>query len=149
VVMTANSGHELGHLGLDDFLARRPGWERDALWLHWGANLGAAGGRLSVMSSSEELRVLATSELARAGQRPDVLAPVTQVPSGETRDIHRAGGRYVTLVGTNPWFHLPQDRLPHTVDTQAVTRIAAGAAGLVQRLAGSGWPTASPDQCAV
>jgi hypothetical protein len=149
VVMTANSGHELGHLGLDDFLARRPGWERDALWLHWGANLGAAGGRLSVMSSSEELRVLATSELARAGQRPDVLAPVTQVPSGETRDIHRAGGRYVTLVGTNPRSHLPQDRLPHTVDTQAVTRIAAGAAGLVQRLAGSGWPTASPDQCAV
>jgi hypothetical protein len=149
VVMTANSGHELGHLGLDDFLARRPGWERDALWLHWGANLGAAGGRLSVMSSSEELRALAASELERAGQRPDVLAPVTQVPSGETRDIHRVGGRYVTLVGTNPWFHLPQDRLPHTVDTQAVTRIAAGAAGLVQRLAGSGWPTASPDQCAV
>src|SRR5690242_5260922 len=28
VVFTANSGHELGHLGLDDFLARRPGWER-------------------------------------------------------------------------------------------------------------------------
>jgi hypothetical protein len=74
VVMTANSGHELGHLGLDDFLARRPGWERDALWLHWGANLGAAGGRLSVMSSSEELRALAASELERAGQRPDVLA---------------------------------------------------------------------------
>ncbi len=138
VVLTANSGHELGHLGLDDFLARRPGWEHDALWLHWGANLGASGGRLSVMSSSEELRTLAASELERVGHRPDVLAPVTQVPSGETRDIHRAGGRYVTLVGTNPWFHLPQDRLPHSVDTLAVTRIAAGAARLAQRLAGSG-----------
>jgi hypothetical protein len=138
VVMTANSGHELGHLGLDDFLARRSGWERSALWLHWGANLGAAGGRLSVMSSSEELCALAASELARAGRRADVLAPATQVPSGETRDIHRAEGRYVTFVGTNPWFHLPQDRLPHSVDTRAVTRIAAGAAGLVLRLAGSG-----------
>ena len=137
VVMTANSGHELGHLGLDDFLARRPGWERSALWLHWGANLGAVGGRFSVTSSSEELRALAASELERAGQQPDVLAPVTQVPSGETRDIHRAGGRYVTFVGTNPWFHLPQDRLPHSVDTRAVTRIAAGAARLVLRLAGS------------
>jgi len=28
VVFTANSGHELGHLGLDDFMARRPGWQR-------------------------------------------------------------------------------------------------------------------------
>src|SRR5271157_1485447 len=48
VVLTANSGHELGHLGLGAFVAQRPGWERDALWVHWGANLGAAGGRLTV-----------------------------------------------------------------------------------------------------
>jgi hypothetical protein len=53
------------------------------------------------------------------------------VPSGETRDIHRAGGRYVTLVGSNPWFHLPQDRWPHTVEADAVTRIAAAAGALV------------------
>ena len=90
------------------------------------------------MSSSEKLRALAASELAQAGQQPDVLAPMTEVPSGETRDIHRAGGRYVTLVGTNPWFHLPQDRLPYSLDTNAVTRIAAGAARLVLRLAGPG-----------
>ena len=75
VVLTANSGHELGHLGLDAFIARRPGWERDALWLHWGANLGAAGGRLTVMSASDELRALAARELTRSGQPPDVLAP--------------------------------------------------------------------------
>ena len=95
-------------------------------WLHWGANLGAAGGRLTVMSASDDLRALAAHELARAGQPPDVLAPATQVPSGETRDIHRAGGRYVTLVGSNPWFHLPQDRWPHAVDVDAVERIAEG-----------------------
>ena len=134
VVMTANSGHELGHLGLDDFVARRPGWERDALWLHWGANLGASGGRLSVMSSSEELRALAAGELEQAEQRPDMLAPVTQVPSGETRDIHRAGGRYVTLVGSNPWFHLPQDRWPDTVDVAVIKRIAVAAAEVAVRL---------------
>src|SRR3954454_16762191 len=44
VVFTANSGHELGHLGLDDFMARRPGWERPineggATWIHFGANI--------------------------------------------------------------------------------------------------------------
>lgn len=136
VVLTANSGHELGHLGLDDFIACRPGWDGPveqggAIWLHWGANLGAAGGTLSVMSVDETLRALAAVQLASAGQRPDVLVPVTQVPSGETRDIHRAGGRYVTLVGSNPLFHLPQDRWPHAVDVPAVARIAAAAARMV------------------
>jgi hypothetical protein len=129
VVLTANSGHELGHLGLDDFVARRPGWETTALWLHWGANLGATGGRLSVMSTDDALRAIAADAV-----RPDVLAPKTQVPSGETRDIHRAGGRYVTLVGSNPWFHLPQDRWPHAVDVGAVERIAGAAAKLVVEL---------------
>jgi hypothetical protein len=139
VVFTANSGHELGHLGLDDFMARRPGWERPiseggATWIHFGANIGAAGGELSVQSASDDLRQLTGTELARTGQTPIVVAPKTLVPSGETRDIHRAGGRYVTLVGSNPFFHLPQDRWPHAVDPDAVTRVAAAAAGLVVEL---------------
>jgi hypothetical protein len=52
----------------------------------------------------------------------------------ETRDIHRAGGRYVTLVGSNPLFHLPQDRWPYAVDTDVMTRVAAAAAALVVKL---------------
>ncbi len=139
VVLTANSGHELGHLGLDDFVARRPGWDRPveqggAVWVHWGANLGAANGTLSVMSADNGLRALAAMELVRAGHTPDALAPSSHVPSGETRDIHRAGGRYVTLVGSNPLFHLPQDRWPHSVEVAAVARIAAAAARLVVSL---------------
>jgi len=134
VVLTANSGHELGHLGLDEFMARRPGWEREATWLHWGANLGAVGSRLTVMSTSDDIRSLAVRELASAGQPPDVIAPNTQVPSGETRDIHRAKGRYLTLVGSNPWFHLPTDRWPHSIDVGAVARIASAAAHIVVAL---------------
>ncbi len=139
VVLTANSGHELGHLGLDDFVGRRSGWDGPvkkggATWLHCGANLGAAGGTLSVMSADDALRSLAAAELANAGQRPVVLVPATQLPSGETRDIHLAGGRYVTLVGSNPLFHLPQDRWPHAVDVPSVARIAAAAAHMVVAL---------------
>jgi hypothetical protein len=139
VIFTANSGHELGHLGLDDFMARRPGWERPiseggATWIHFGANIGASDGVLSLQSASDDLRLLTEVELTRAGQAPDVVAPKTLVPSGETRDIHRAGGRYVTLVGSNPLFHLPQDRWPHAVDAEAVTRIAAAAAAMVVKL---------------
>ena len=139
VVFTANSGHELGHLGLDHFMARRPGWERPiseggATWIHFGANIGAAGGELSLLSASADLRQLTAAELARAGRAPDVTASTTLVPSGETRDIHRAGGRYLTLVGSNPLFHLPQDRWPHAVDPDVVTRVAAAAAALVLKL---------------
>src|SRR4051812_7816558 len=52
VVFTANTGHELGHLGLDDFIARRRGWDREtaacgAFWVHYGANIGATDGMLS------------------------------------------------------------------------------------------------------
>jgi hypothetical protein len=136
VILTANSGHELGHFGIDDFLLRRPGWERPqaeggALWLHYGANIGARGGALTVMSNREEWRALAAEALP-----PHAAAPATQVPSGETRDIHRAGGAYLTLVGSNPFFHLPQDRWPHVVDVAAIARIAAAAARLAATLAG-------------
>jgi hypothetical protein len=134
VVFTANTGHELGHLGLDEFVASRPGWEQGATWVHFGANLGAAGGTLSVMSASDDLRALAQAELTATGQPPDTIAPKTTVPSGETRDIRRAGGRYLTLVGTNKLFHLPQDRWPHAVDVAAIARIAMASARMVVAL---------------
>ncbi len=136
VVFTANSGHELGHIGLDDFIARRPGWDQPggAQWVHYGANLGASDGTLTLLCNDDAMRAMTADALTAAGRPPELLAPGSQVPSGETRDIHRAGGRYVTLVGSNRLFHLPQDRWPHAVDTPAITRIAAGAASLVTAL---------------
>src|SRR4029077_20249684 len=98
VIFTANSGHELGHLGLDDFIARRPGWERPlagggAVWGHYGANIGAVGGELAILSTSEDLRALAAAELARAGRPADRIAPKTLVPSGAAAGLQRAGRR--------------------------------------------------------
>ena len=139
VILTANSGHELGHLGLDDFMWRRPGWERPideggAIWVHYGANIGAVEGELYIQSSSDDLRALATTGLTRSGRQPHRIVLKTLVPTGETRDIHRAGGCYVTLVGTNPLFHLPQDRWPYAVDASAIARVAAAASRLVLAL---------------
>jgi hypothetical protein len=139
VILTANSGHELGHLGLDNFMWRRPGWERPideggAIWVHYGANIGAVEGELYIQSSSDDLRALATTGLTRSGRQPHRIVLKTLVPTGETRDIHRAGGCYVTLVGTNPLFHLPQDRWPYAVDASAIARVAAAASRLVLAL---------------
>ena len=136
VVFTANTGHELGHTGLDDFVARRPDWDREggADWVHFGANLGAAGSVLSLVSNQDDLRALGLAELNAAGHPPDDMPWPWFVPSGETRDIHKAGGRYLTLVGTNRLFHLPQDRWPHSVDVPAVARIGEAAARMVLAL---------------
>ncbi len=134
VVLTANSGHEIGHIGLDDFLARRPGWDQPggASWVHYGANIGSAQGELHILSNADDLRTLFQDQLSAARHPANRLAEKSFVPNGETRDIHKAGGHYLTLMDTNRLFHLPQDRFPESVDVEAIARIAAGsAAGVV------------------
>ena len=101
VVFTANSGHELGHIGLDDFIARRPGWDRPggATWVHYGANLGATGGKLTLLSNDETLRALtrqtpdASGSAARCGaaEHPCAERRNTRHPS-RRRALRDAGG---------------------------------------------------------
>ena len=83
------------------------------------------------MSADTVLRRAMQSALEASGRPVDTMVPMTQVPNGETRDIHRAGGRYLTLVGNNRLFHLPQDRYPELVDVPAIARIAHAAARMV------------------
>ncbi len=136
VVFTANSGHELGHTGLDAFLAGRVGWDRagGASWVHFGANIGASAGQLFIQSNADDLRALFAGELARAEWPANRVAEKSVVPSGETRDIHKSGGHYLTLVGTNRLFHLAADRFPDSVDVRAIARIAEGSAAAVVAL---------------
>src|SRR3954454_9186374 len=55
VMFVASSGHELGHLGLDDFMARRPGLVSGAkAWIHLGANIGAAQGPGNNLQASDD-----------------------------------------------------------------------------------------------
>lgn len=135
VVLVASSGHELGHIGLDDFMERRKTLVTGADWLHFGANIGATDSRLALQSPQDDLRRSGSEALAGAGH-PATLAPATTVPLGESRAIHRAGGRYLTFIGSNAKFHLPQDRWPDAVDLPAVTRIAGAAAQVAVAMAG-------------
>ena len=137
VIFSATSGHEIDHVGLDDFVARRPGWEKRATWIHYGASLGATGSRLTIQSNQDDFRALVVQHLTAAGHPPHALAPKMQVPTGETRDIHLAGGRYLTVgapPASNALFHLPQDRWPDAVDVPAIARIAEGVAKTVVEL---------------
>ena len=124
VIFTANSGHELGHLGLHDFCERRPAIEKTATWIHFGANIGAAkehGQSLIVLSNDDDLRALVDG----SALKPDRVDDKTSVPRGETKEIHLAGGKYLTVMGTLDLFHQPDDVLSNNCcDIDEIARIA-------------------------
>lgn len=125
----ATFGHELGHLGLQHHLRRRVDVSGPPDWLHLGANLGAVNSTLTVLSPSGRLRALLAASLPQvrideSGRRP----------RSEARNIHDAGHRYVSIVGTSTFFHLPQDRLAVAVDVEAVGLLAGAVAAAVVAL---------------
>ena len=56
-------------------------------------------------------------------------------PGGEARNIHDGDGRYVSMLGSSPFFHNIEDRWPASVDVEAVARFSGAFAELAVRLA--------------
>ncbi|GAC1530838.1 MAG: hypothetical protein NVS3B12_05950 [Acidimicrobiales bacterium] len=130
VMYLATSGHELGYLGLRRALSADLGQIGDgALWLHLGANLGARGGSVRLTASDAGLASLGTSVLEGGGCR---LAgpPSIGGAMGEGSVLARRGARYISVVGTNDWFHLRSDRWPDSVDDAEVGRLARATSAL-------------------
>jgi hypothetical protein len=155
VLFVASSGHELGHLGIDAFVDRRPGIVPKTVgWIHLGANIGAAmlpatTGQTSdspesrnatvavragnaIQASDDEfediLNRAMTSENLRIARRN----PRGTVPGGEAETVHRGGGRYVSVIGSNALFHNPADRGLNAVDLGVIarfTKVFASVAG--------------------
>ena len=135
-VFVASSGHELGHLGLESFIHRRSELVKGAAaWVHLGANIGAAGGRTRLQASDDAIEQVALEAMTRAGTGSRQHVPRGTVPAGEARNIHLGGGRYVSLLGSSPFFHSQADRWPAAVDAAAVSRFAAAVAEVVGSLA--------------
>lgn len=136
LVAVASSGHELGHYGLGRFLAARPGLVKSAAaWIHFGANIGAAGGTPRLQTSDDAIEALAGEALANAGVLVRQRVPRGTRPGGEARNIHDGGGRYVSILGSGPFFHNIADRWPASVDVAAVARFGDAFAALAVRLA--------------
>ena len=112
LIFTANSGHELGHVGLDQYIAQEPDLVSGAtIWIHLGANFAANGSSIRVQASSRKLmrrieRLIPHETQTEIGTRP----------GGEARNIYDGGGRYVSILGSNSLFHHPNDRLNNNVD---------------------------------
>ncbi len=138
VIFVASSGHELGHYGLDAFLRTRSGLVKQAsAWMHFGANIGAAGGAARLQSSDDAIEQIAMTSLESAGATIRQRVPRGTVPGGEARNIHVGGGRYVSMLGSGPRFHSEKDRWPDAVDVDAVARFSQAMAGVAVRLAGA------------
>ena len=77
VIFTANTGHELGHVGLDHYLATNPGLAAGAhAWLHLGANFAARDGAIRYQASDDAFLALGVDQLTAAGVPPNAVAPI-------------------------------------------------------------------------
>lgn len=126
VIFSANTGHELGHVGMQRFLDANEALVPEAhCWIHLGANFAAAlQPNVRLQASDEATMTLADAALARHRAPPMVRTEIGSAPFGEARDIDAGGGRYVSIVGANGAFHHPADRWPDFVDLQRTVDIA-------------------------
>ena len=126
VHFVASSGHELGHLGIDAFIAQRPGIVTRAVgWLHLGANIGAAVEPGTTLQASDDgVDEALTRALTAAGLVVDRRVARGAVPAGEAEAVHRGGGRYASTIGGNGLFHNPDDRGPNTIDVTAIAKFS-------------------------
>jgi hypothetical protein len=139
VVALATCGHELGHIGAHRAFAREPELASEShLVIHLGANLGCAEAeRLTVRSNVEGLAARMAEALVAAGHPRLAIEAVTGgKANGEAHEIEERGGRYLSLIGDNPWFHAPEDRWPHSICLPRAEAIARAVALVAVEQAG-------------
>ncbi len=126
----ATGGHELGHLGLKQAMAR--GLPKARLVLHLGANLGCAGdARLMIRSHDPGLAEALATALADAGYPRDAITANPPGPvGGEAHEIAHAGLPFLSMIGANPHFHDRADRLAN-LDVARVALMSEAAAKVI------------------
>jgi hypothetical protein len=158
VLFVASSGHELGHLGIDAFVDRRPDIVRQSVgWIHLGANIGAAmlpattpqvsddsperrhatpvmGSGNTIQASDDEFEAALSRAMTSEGLGIARRNPRGAVPGGEAETVHRGGGRYLSVIGSNALFHNPADRGAEAVDLAAIARFTKAFAAVAEVL---------------
>jgi len=137
VLFVASSGHELGHRGIDTFIERLPGLVSAAkAWIHLGANIGAAQGPgNNLQASDDEMESMMAEVMTKAGLRIVRRLPRGAVPRGEAENVHRGGGRYISIIGNNDLFHNTRDQGADVVDLKVIERFASAFAMVTTSLA--------------
>ena len=124
VIFTANTGHELSHLGLDHFLEKNASLVIDAFaWVHLGANFAAKSGQVLWQASSDEYMEKGLEQLKALNLDEIISWPVLSRPLGEARNIYDGGGKFISLLGSNPLFHHPKDIWPDSIDMEKLIKL--------------------------
>jgi hypothetical protein len=121
----AFAGHELGLLGGHEYASRRPELlARAHWWLHFGANIGAAGQTFRIQASDAAAAGRAVEAFSAEGETSVERASPDLLPRGEAIVPHRAGIRYIAPICASDVFHHPSDRWPDVVDVSTIARCA-------------------------
>ena len=75
-----------------------------------------------------------TEMMTKTGLQIDQRVPLGNMPLGEAANIHRGGGRYISIIGNNALFHNTSDRGPEAVDLAVIERFAAAFAVVTKSL---------------
>ncbi len=136
VIFTANTGHELGHVGLQHYLESAGGLVEGAhAWVHLGANFAAVDSNVRFQASTRELLNQGLSALTAHGINERIVTPVGERPLGEARNIFDGDGNYISVLGSNGLFHHPQDRWPEAVDLDRTLALNQAIVEVVDHLA--------------
>lgn len=135
VIFTANTGHELGHVGLEYFLNQNPDLARNAhAWVHLGANFASKDCQIRIQLSNEDLRTRFVKHLSDFDVQIASEVNGDVRPGGEARNIYDAGGNYVSMLGSNRLFHHPDDRMANNVDFQTAVSTRNAIVALAKEL---------------
>ncbi len=136
VIFTANTGHELGHIGLDNFLKDNSALPSTAhCWIHLGANFAAVDAPVILQFSDDRIEALADEMLQQNPVDVGVTVPPGTRPLGEASNVYDHEGRYCSIIGGNDLFHHPSDRWPDAVDLDKTMRCIRFILATVHRLA--------------
>ena len=140
ILFAANTGHELGFIGLENLLNQRTELATSATWVHFGANIGARLGSIgNLVASTPELAELAMSFIGKTVQRPTTSRITREVlplrQGGEMGCVAQRGGKkYLALTNDNEFFHMAEDRFDSNVDVDIVCSYASAFRELVLSL---------------
>ena len=134
IIFVATSAHELGLLGLDDFLERRPSLVQEShVWLHFGADIGM---ETRFSGTDHKLQSQTSTVLNASGVKPATPAHVGDTVGAESQVVARAGGRVAAIVGHSPLFHLEADRWPEAIDPEAISKVSNAFTNLALQMSG-------------
>lgn len=121
----ALSGHELGLLGVDPYITRRPDLiTRAHAWIFFGSDIGAPRQPNLIHASDDVLERWAVAALEKEGLTVNAKAPHNSIARGETGAVQQGGGRFITLACDSQVYHHVADRWPEAVDVSRLARYA-------------------------